>query len=87
MTDSAEIASLREQLKKLAFDRDLAEVKAKRLTAELLALHSQLASLQADRTIQQNRLSDRERYVQAVESSLGWRVVERIRKVIGRGWK
>ncbi|MGZ7032800.1 MAG: hypothetical protein ACXVIJ_12615 [Thermoanaerobaculia bacterium] len=81
------MASLREQLKTLTFERDLADLKAKRLTGELQTLQSRLASIQADRSILQNRLADRERYVQAVEASLGWRIVERIRKVLGRGWK
>lgn len=81
------MASLREQLKTLTFERDLADIKAKRLTGEVQTLQSQLASIQADRSILQNRLADRERYVQAVEASLGWRIVERIRKVLGRGWK
>jgi chromosome segregation ATPase len=81
------VASLREQLKTLTFERDLADIKAKRLTGEVQTLQSQLASIQADRSILQNRLADRERYVQAVEASLGWRIVERIRKVLGRGWK
>ena len=74
-------------MKKVAFERDLADVKAKRLTGEVQSLQSQLASLQADRTILQNRLADRERYLQAIEASRGWRVIERIRKVVGRGWK
>lgn len=78
---------LREQLNKVVFERDLAEAKARRLTGEMQSLESQLASLQADRTLLQTRLADRERYLQAVEASLGWRMVERIRKVIGRGWK
>lgn len=59
----------------------------RRLTGEVQSLQSQLASLQADRTILQNRLADRERYLQAIEVSLGWRVIERIRNAVGRGWK
>ena len=78
---------LREQLNKVAFERDLAEAKARRLTGEMQSLESQLASLQADRTILQTRIADRERYLQAIEASLGWRIVERVRKAIGRGWK
>jgi prefoldin subunit 5 len=62
-------------------------VKVRRLIGEVQSLQSQLASLQADRTILQNRLADRERYLQAIEVSLGWRVIERIRNAVGRGWK
>jgi hypothetical protein len=78
---------LREQLNKMTFERDLAEAKAKRLTGEVQSLQSQLASLQADRTILQTRLSDRERYLSAIEDSAGWKMVERIRNLVGRGWK
>jgi uncharacterized protein YlxW (UPF0749 family) len=81
------VAWLREELSKTSFERDLAEAKARRLTGEVQSLQSQLASLQADRTILQTRLADRERYLTAIEASLGWRIVERVRTMVGRGWK
>lgn len=82
-----EVALLREQLNKMTFERDLAEAKARRLTGEVQSLESQLASLQADRTILQTRLSDRERYLGAIERSRGWKMLERFRSLVGRGWK
>jgi len=81
------VAALREALKKVAFERDLAEARAKRLTGELQTLQSQIASLQADRAILQARVADRDRYVQAIDASLGWRIIESMRKLVGRSWK
>ena len=83
---ASELARATAQLEKIAFQRDLAFQKAERLAVEVDRLEAQCVSLVADRDLLQTRLAERDSYLKAIESSLGWRMMQQLRSIFGRRW-
>jgi septal ring factor EnvC (AmiA/AmiB activator) len=59
---------------------------AARLEAELRRIEHQMAQVEADRAALQSRLDERDSYVAAIHRSGGWKLLQKIRDLVGRRW-
>ena len=68
------------------FERDIARRIRGRLETEIRRLHHHISLVEADRNALRQRLEERERYVAAIHSSSGWRLLQWGRGLFGRRW-
>lgn len=68
------------------FERDIARRIRGRLETEIRRLHHHISLVEADRSALRQRLDERERYVAAIHSSSGWRLLQWGRGLFGRRW-
>ena len=81
-----ELARLQARLDAAIFDRDLALERERRALGEGRRLELRLSDSQAEITALRSRVEERERYLGAIHSSLGWRLLQRFREFLGRRW-
>lgn len=74
------------RVESLTFELELAQRVTARLESELRRLQQHAAALEADRAAIRNRLDERERYLLAVQRSIGWRALQWTRGLVGRRW-
>jgi hypothetical protein len=85
-TSDDDAAETRARLEQALFDLELAREIQARLEADRSQLGDQIAALETDRGSLYKRIDERQRYIQAVHSSLAWKIVQMIRRLFGRKW-
>ncbi|KAA0252442.1 MAG: hypothetical protein EDX89_18465 [Acidobacteria bacterium] len=73
-------------LEQALFERDVARRIRGRLETEIRRLHHHISLVEADRGALRQRLEERERYVAALHSSVGWKLLQWARGLVGRRW-
>lgn len=81
-----EFARLRASSEAAVFDRDLAFERERRTAAEVKRLELRLSETRAELAALRNRLEERERYLNAIHHSGGWRLLQGLRGLLGRRW-
>lgn len=87
-TLAAKGAGARDVSRVAALEHDLAlsrEIR-KRLDGEVGRLEARIAVLASEIGHLRGVLSDRERYLQAIQRSLVWRAAQALRRLVGRAW-
>ena len=74
------------QVEALEHELALSREIRKRLDAEVRRLGARVATLESEAGHLRNVLSERERYIQAIERSLVWRSAQALRRLVGRAW-
>lgn len=82
-----ELARLQVRLSEAEFERDLARLNSRRLADEIRRLEQRLVDSAADQASLKSQLDERAVYVDALHRSLGWRVLEAARGLLGRRWR
>jgi hypothetical protein len=83
---AGEAARLRVLLEKAHFDLELSRQNAHRIERELRLIEHRLAQAEADQAAVQNRLDERNAYVEAIHRSAGWKLLQKARDLFGRRW-
>lgn len=81
-TDAETLSRLEQAL----FDLEMARAIRERLEADRAQLGQRIAALEADRAALRKRIDERQSYIEAINASVAWRVVQRIRALFGRKW-
>jgi hypothetical protein len=85
--DSAEsIVRLEAERDRAVFNLQLEREKFKRLQAEFDRRETDLLQVELDRKVLLSRLEQAEEFVSNMRASRGWRLLERIRALVGRRW-
>jgi predicted nuclease with TOPRIM domain len=81
-----EAARLAVRLEEARFEVELAQEARRRLEAETHRLETRLAALDSERESLRSRLDERERYIDGIHTSAGWRLIQAVRGWFGRRW-
>jgi predicted metal-dependent peptidase len=79
-------AGTRARLEQALFDLGLAREIQARLESDRAQLGQRIAALEADRGSLRKRIDERQRYIDAVHSSVAWKIVQKVRGLFGRKW-
>lgn len=79
-------AGTREPLEQASFELELAREIQARLEADRAQLGQRIAALEADRTALRKRIDERQTYIEAINASAAWRLVQWVRGFFGRKW-
>ena len=82
----ADDAETRSRLEQALFDLEMARAIRGRLEADRAQLGQRIAALEADRAALRKRLDERQSYIEAVNASAAWRIVQWVRALFGRKW-
>jgi predicted nucleic acid-binding Zn-ribbon protein len=74
------------RIETLEHDLALSREIRKRLDAESRRLEARVIALETEAAHLRNALSERERYLQAIQRSLVWRSAQAVRRLVGRAW-
>lgn len=80
------IARLEAERDRAAFNLQLEQEKFKRLQTEIVRLETDLLQLELDNKVLLSRLQSAEGFARTVRTSRGWRLLERLRSLVGRRW-
>lgn len=79
-------AGTRSRLEQALFDLEMARSVQARLEDDRAQLGHRIAALEADRGSLRKRIDERQRYIDAIHSSVAWIVIQKIRALFGRKW-
>lgn len=84
--DVSTLARVEALLEEARFEVKLGRETNARLTQELNRLEQRLVARSAEADALRGRLSERERYVNAIHGSIAWKAIEAVRGLLGRRW-
>lgn len=76
----------RERLEALEHELELGREIRRRLDGEIRRLGARVGAVEAEAAHLRNVLSERERYIGAIERSRVWRAAQALRRLVGRAW-
>ena len=79
-------AEAQARLEQALFDLEMARSVQARLEDDRAQLGHRIAALEADRASLRKRIDERQRYIDAIHSSVAWIVIQKIRALFGRKW-